>query len=102
MTCECVQNNGEILSGQWWRLITPAVLHLNPVHLGLNTLALNNVGSLLERESGAGRFLAVYTISAITSIAASCMQPRHSIGASGNMQVVKHAMLWHDATCRCA
>lgn len=80
-----MQSNVGIVSGQLWRLITPAFLHVNLVHLGSNSLALNTVGPLAEQESGKQRFLAVYLISAVSSIAASCMQPSPSIGSSGNM-----------------
>ena len=84
-TCECMQSNGKIASGQLWRLMTPALLHGNLVHLCSNSLALNSVGPLVERESGSQRFLAVYAISAVSSVVASCMQPSPSIGSSGNV-----------------
>ncbi|KAL3141443.1 hypothetical protein ABBQ32_005010 [Trebouxia sp. C0010 RCD-2024] len=83
MTQWGMKSNAAIAAGQWWRLITPTFLHLNLLHLGLNSLALNNVGPMVEQHSGAGRFLAIYAISAVTSFAASCMQPVNSVGSSG-------------------
>ena len=90
-TCKCMQSNGEIASGQLWRFLTPAILHGNLVHLCSNSLALNSVGPMVERESGSQRFLAVYAISAVSSAAASCLQPNPSIGSSGNVYVAIHA-----------
>lgn len=58
---------------------------MNLVRLASNSLAMNCVGPLVEQESGAQRLLAVYIISTITSIAASCMQPRPSVGSSGKL-----------------
>ena len=51
--------------GQWWRLVTAAFLHIGPVHLLLNMLALLVFGSELERQLGRGRFLAVYLLSVL-------------------------------------
>jgi membrane associated rhomboid family serine protease len=51
--------------GQWWRLLTAAFLHIGPVHLVLNMLALLLFGSELERQLGRWRFLALYLLSAL-------------------------------------
>jgi membrane associated rhomboid family serine protease len=51
--------------GEWWRLLTAAFLHIGPVHLLLNMLALLIFGSELERQLGRGRYLAVYLLSAL-------------------------------------
>jgi membrane associated rhomboid family serine protease len=51
--------------GDWWRLLTAAFLHIGPVHLALNMLALLMFGSELERQLGRSRFLALYLVSAL-------------------------------------
>jgi membrane associated rhomboid family serine protease len=51
--------------GDWWRLLTAAFLHIGPVHLALNMLALLMFGSELERQLGRRRFLALYLLSAL-------------------------------------
>jgi membrane associated rhomboid family serine protease len=51
--------------GDWWRLLTAAFLHIGPVHLLLNMLALLVFGSELERRLGRWRFLALYLLSAL-------------------------------------
>jgi membrane associated rhomboid family serine protease len=49
--------------GEDWRLVTAAFLHIGPVHLLLNMLALLVFGSELERQLGRWRYLAVYLVS---------------------------------------
>jgi membrane associated rhomboid family serine protease len=51
--------------GEWWRLFTAAFLHIGPVHLILNMLALLVFGSELERQLGRARYLALYLLSAL-------------------------------------
>jgi membrane associated rhomboid family serine protease len=52
-------------AGQWWRLVTAAFLHIGPLHLALNMLALLVFGSELERMLGRARFLTLYLVSAL-------------------------------------
>jgi membrane associated rhomboid family serine protease len=51
--------------GEWWRLLTAAFLHIGPVHLALNMLALLMFGSELERQLGRWRYLALYLLAAL-------------------------------------
>ena len=50
---------------EWWRVLTAAFLHIGPVHLAMNMLALLIFGSELERQLGWARYLAVYLASAL-------------------------------------
>jgi membrane associated rhomboid family serine protease len=50
---------------EWWRVLTAAFLHIGPVHLVMNMLALLLFGSELERQIGWARYLAVYLTSAL-------------------------------------
>jgi membrane associated rhomboid family serine protease len=56
---------GVSVFGEWWRVFTAAFLHIGPVHLVLNMLAVLVFGSELERQLGRVRFLALYLLSAL-------------------------------------
>jgi membrane associated rhomboid family serine protease len=56
--------------GEWWRPITAAFLHIGPIHLVMNMLALLLFGSELERQLGHWRFLGLYLVSALGGAAA--------------------------------
>jgi membrane associated rhomboid family serine protease len=61
---------GVELLGEWWRIVTAAFLHIGPVHLVLNMLALLVFGSELERGLGRVRFLGLYVVSLLGGAAA--------------------------------
>ncbi|WGV93988.1 rhomboid protease YqgP [Bacillus stercoris] len=78
------KENSLIAQGEWWRLLTPIVLHIGIAHLAFNTLALWSVGTVVERMYGSGRFLLIYLAAGITgSIASFVFSPYPSAGASG-------------------
>ncbi len=58
----------EVAFGEWWRLVTSGFVHaplLAPVdalHIGMNAVFLGLLGPILERQLGAGRFLAGYLL----------------------------------------
>ena len=80
----CVQHNGAIRAGQWWRLLTPTLLHASPVHLLFNNYSLYAIGPLTERLSGRARFAAVYATSGVAAVVGSfIMSPQMAVGASG-------------------
>jgi membrane associated rhomboid family serine protease len=74
--------------GQWWRILTGALLHANAGHLIGNGVVLVLVGLLLERLLGWGWFLAIFWVSAIAgSLASMYSQDPHimGVGASGGI-----------------
>lgn len=73
-----------IASGQWWRLLTPVVLHANVLHWGMNSFFLWTVGPLVERLFGRPRMLFLYLFAAICGNLASYIWTvgAPSVGAS--------------------
>jgi membrane associated rhomboid family serine protease len=65
------QVNHLISQGELWRLLTPAVLHADLFHLGINSLSLYLLGPSVEAALGKGRFAAVYCASAVAGNALS-------------------------------
>jgi membrane associated rhomboid family serine protease len=53
------------VQGEYWRLLGAAFLHIGPLHLIVNMLALAIVGPSLERVFGIWRYLAVYLLAAL-------------------------------------
>jgi GlpG protein len=53
--------------GQLWRVITPAFLHGDPIHLLMNMLALASLGRLVERLIGIRRYALLLVLLAVGS-----------------------------------
>lgn len=51
--------------GEWWRLATAMFLHFGPVHLGMNMLALWDVGRVMERAIGPARLVVLFVCSGL-------------------------------------
>ena len=49
-----------VAGGQWWRLIVSGFLHIGPLHLVFNMVALYIIGRDVEAILGRARFAAVY------------------------------------------
>gem|GEM_PF-779810 len=89
------KENGRILQGEGWRLLTAMFLHVGPVHLLVNTVALLYVGGVVERIFGHWRFLTVYTAAGVSGSAASFLfTPALSAGASGAIFGLMGALLY--------
>ena len=75
-----------VSTGEWYRLFTAPMLHLDLAHLLLNSLAFLMIGTLLERLVGRAWFLAFFVIGALGGSALSlALNPASttSVGASG-------------------
>jgi membrane associated rhomboid family serine protease len=77
--------------GQYWRLLTGALLHANLIHLLFNMAALYNVGPTVEELYGPSRFITLYVWAALCGSLASYWWGihfqhtpyRNMVGASG-------------------
>lgn len=73
-------------AGEWYRILTVALVHGGLMHLGFNMYALLVLGNPLETAFGRSRFLAIFFISLVTgSLASLYLNPTNqpSVGASG-------------------
>jgi rhomboid protease GluP len=76
--------NGLIVGGEWWRLLTPIILHIGFLHLLMNTFALYSLGMIVERIYGNLRFLLIYLAAGFFGTLTSLLfSPSISAGASG-------------------
>jgi len=59
-----------VARGEWWRLLTTALLHGGPLHLVFNLSAVWTLGRWLERVLGTGRFALLTLVGTLGSSAA--------------------------------
>lgn len=62
------------INGQWWRLLTPAILHFSLMHIAFNLLWWWELGGLVERGQSAARLLGIAVVIALVSNAAQGME----------------------------
>ena len=67
-----------------WRLVTPVFLHAGLIHFVFNSMALVQLGPLVEEEYGTERLASIYLVCGIAGSAASqVLRHSHTVGASG-------------------
>lgn len=75
--------NSLILAGEFWRLITPVLVHGSPLHIAFNMYALYIIGGRVEPVYGRGRFLVLYLLAGFGgNVLSFVMSPNISVGAS--------------------
>lgn len=75
-----------VYAGEWWRIFTVVLTHANWIHLGFNMLVLFQLGNIVERYYGKGRYAILLLVSlVVSSFAAVQLMPVNepSVGASG-------------------
>lgn len=81
--CYGMKVNELIEHGQWWRLVTPVLLHASLLHVGFNMYALYALGPELERMFGHASFVALYLLSGFAGVVLSfLLTTANSLGAS--------------------
>lgn len=73
-------------NGQWWRFVTPMLVHAGALHFIMNAYVLYMIGPAVEQRYGPARFLAIYVLSGIGGSIASFAfnDPNiYGVGASG-------------------
>lgn len=90
-------NNASLIqSGEYYRLITSAFVHVNIIHLLCNMYALYIIGMQIENFFGKFKYSVVYLVSALTGSLLSIMfnTNSYSIGASGAVFGLLGALLY--------
>jgi rhomboid protease GluP len=78
-----IKYNPYIDRGQFWRLITPVLLHGDLMHIGFNMYAVYILGRGLEQFYGHGRFLLLYLLGGFAGTTFSYLLTENpSLGAS--------------------
>lgn len=70
---------------QYWRLLTPMILHASLLHIAFNTYALYLFGFLIENAFGKIRFIAVYVVCGfLASVASFLFSSPFSVGVGAS------------------
>lgn len=82
-----------LVSGQWWRLLTPMLIHFGILHLAMNTLWFWELGRRIEARQGPWTLL---VLTLLFSLAANFAQYLHA-GPSlfGGLSGVLYGLLGH-------
>ena len=81
---------------EWWRLVTPVFLHGGLLHFVFNSMALVQLGPLVEDEYGTERLAAIYIVCGVAGSAASqLIRGSHTVGASGALCGLLGLLLVH-------
>jgi rhomboid protease GluP len=78
---------------EWWRLVTAMFLHGGLIHIGMNMMALMQLGPALEELYGSGRYLFLYVFTGAFGFLVSAYTVHNSLGASGALLGLVGAML---------
>jgi rhomboid protease GluP len=84
-----------IEAGEWWRLITPVLVHANGLHIAFNMFVFYMYGQDVEAAFGHVQLVLIYVVAGITGSAFSFAfgTSSGSVGASGAVFGVVGALL---------
>jgi membrane associated rhomboid family serine protease len=88
--------NPRLWMGEYWRFLTPLFLHAGWEHFLLNSIALLQLGGLVEKLFGQGRFLAIYFAAGVSGTVASILfrPDTVTVGATGAVFGLLGALLY--------
>lgn len=90
------KENTLIMSGEYWRFLTPVFLHNGPMHLLLNSYSLFIIGTTVEKLLGRARFSFIYFIAGLMgSIASFMFSVYPGVGASGAIFGLMGALVYY-------
>lgn len=70
-------------TGEWYRLVTSGFLHFGVLHIAFNMLLLYQLGQLLERSLGRGRFALLYGASLLAGSFGVLLLSGNSLAITG-------------------
>ncbi|KAK6125463.1 hypothetical protein DH2020_040796 [Rehmannia glutinosa] len=86
--------NNLILTGEWWRLVTPIFLHWGIFHIALGSWVLFTFGREVSREYGSFTFLLIYVLGGISGNLISFLHtPEPTVGGTGPVFAIIGAWL---------
>ena len=90
----------EVRRGEIWRLFTPIFIHFGVLHLGLNMLAMINIGYLLERVQK-WRFYLVFTatVAVCSNVAEYYVSGQPSFGGMSGVIFGMFGFVWLRGLC---
>lgn len=77
------QSNPAVAAGEWWRIFTPVLLHVNLTHILFNMWALWVLGPQIERGVGTWPFVGLYVAAAGVGGVFAFYIGAGGVGASG-------------------
>jgi rhomboid protease GluP len=81
---------------RWWTLISANYLHGGVLHILFNMIALYQIGPLVLREYGVGRFISLYTLGGVIGFFVSYLVGiRFTLGASAAVCSLIGASLYY-------
>jgi membrane associated rhomboid family serine protease len=91
------KTNDGIAAGEWWRLVTPVLVHGGLVHLAVNMFAFANIGPAVESLYGRLQLLAIILVGTVGATLASVWFTNRpevpSVGASGGLFALVGALI---------
>ncbi len=85
-----------ILAGEWFRFLTAGFVHVNAMHIIVNSVAFINLGTMLENRIGRLRYLAILLVSIITGSLFIYVGDTNviAVGLSGGLYGLMACVLW--------
>ncbi len=85
-----------LAAGQWWRLITPDLLHFHLLHLAFNALMCWVWGGQLELRRGSSAFLGLFVFASVISNVAQFLGSHYLFGGLSGFAyaLIGYSWLW--------
>ncbi|KAL0332494.1 UNVERIFIED_CONTAM: RHOMBOID-like protein 9, chloroplastic [Sesamum calycinum] len=94
--------NNLILTGEWWRLVTPMFLHSGIFHIALGSWVLFSFGHEVSQKYGSFTFLLIYVLGGISGNLISFLHTSEpTVGGTGPVFAIIGAWLIYQVQNKC-